>query len=210
MTEVIYELIYVLPFCLTVSLALGELITHAERGVLFYAVTAALAVAVVSFGRLKTKARIIVTGIPAVVILGLLAVSDAQTRDEWISKSIWVLWVLVVAIASVLFEKAVKKHSIYRLGVGLFGIMLLIVLMVRGVKVEKMIVILTLAYVTAAASEELDRHWGKERNLESFQHVVFIYPFLLAAFILMAITKVPEKPYDWGFVKNIAGSLRTR
>ena len=210
MTEVIGELIYVMPFCLAVSAALGKLMVQGERGVLFYAAAAALSAAVVSFGHLKTKTRIIAAGIPVVVILGLLAVCDAPTRDEWTDKGLWVMWVLIIAIASFLFERIVKQQSLYRLIAGLLGVMLIIVLMLRGVKVEKMIVIPVLAYVTAAAAEELDRHWVKERNLKSFQHVVFIYPFLLAAFILLTVTKVPDKPYDWGFVKKITASLRTR
>lgn len=69
-------------------------------------------------------------------------------------------------------------------------------------------VVCVLLYGSMVLAEWTEGRWRKERIAGNRQYMVWILPFLVLYFGLMAGMPVPDEPYDWQFVKNAYVSVR--
>ncbi|MBQ2804058.1 MAG: transglutaminase domain-containing protein [Lachnospiraceae bacterium] len=71
-----------------------------------------------------------------------------------------------------------------------------------------MAVVCVLLYVTIIYVEWTQRGWNKHKGERKRLYMVWLMPFLLLYFILLALTPAPDTPYDWKFVKDAYSWLK--
>ena len=204
MIGLIYDFTEVLVMALTavlsaVSIAAGQEILPAH-----YAVTlVGTAVTVLPF-HLKARGRTVLAGVTAALAVGtLLSVSPGE-RMKFLSSSIWVLWVLLGCLFCVLFERLVKNNRKLRIIPAAAGILVLVFCLIRGIRVEKMPVLMILLLIVLTIVERFQEGWQKEGDTDTQAHVVYLLPFLFLLFLMTGGMNASEKPYNWKFVKDLA------
>ncbi len=71
-----------------------------------------------------------------------------------------------------------------------------------NVPITKLFVLSSLFFILVTVIEEVQLGWHRKGS-GSTDHLVFIFPFLLATMIFVAVSPVSDDPYDWHFVRKI-------
>ena len=196
MTGLLYDLLFALPFSLAVTSVSGALF-KTEGGLLSVFLTVAVTLICAILKSTKAIWRIIILPAAAAAIALIYFMQPAGERIA--------LWhelsgaVLMMAISVVLFLISVLLDHFkkVRLTVAAAGALFLAASLFAGLDVTKLCVCTILLYALLVLTDHLNGH------------VVFIAPFLLVFFVAVAFVKVPEEPYDWGFVYAICDSVKS-
>ncbi|MCM1134796.1 MAG: DUF3488 and transglutaminase-like domain-containing protein [Clostridium sp.] len=128
-------------------------------------------------------------------------------QEEWIV-GYELFQVLFLALVCYLLQLVIEKD--FRLKMAVFVIVLAVLLyslfaerkMLHG---EAAFILFYLALIFA---EWTQRRWKKEKGDDTYAYMLWILPFFILYFLLMMLTPVPEKPYDWHFVRNIYRQIK--
>ena len=205
MTGIIYDLISILPVSL-IAVLLGRPYFAKDEKVLFlYIASIVLTSLCVLFYRLKIRGRILLGGITAALTGGLVFAE----RAEVFVNIRWILPVLVICIISFLIGKTADRYIKFRTVLAALFFLILIILMVTKSRDVKGIVVASLFYIIVSLTEAVQMSWKKEGDPGLKVHVVCMLPVILAVIIPLSLIKVPDRPYDWRFFKDLAKSIRT-
>lgn len=69
-------------------------------------------------------------------------------------------------------------------------------------------VALMLCYGAILYVEWTQIHWKKEKEKGIQDYMLWLLPFFAVYFFLMLLPKVPEKPYEWRFVKTVCSQIK--
>ena len=77
-------------------------------------------------------------------------------------------------------------------------------------KASKAGVILFVLYTGLAAAEGIRIYWKKQKSENAQPFILGVLPFFLAYTVLLCFVPMPDKPYDWQWMKNIYRSVEDK
>lgn len=128
-------------------------------------------------------------------------------NTEWIREYELVQTVLVTACCY-LFQMLSERYGILRIGAVAFLLAGMIVSMVLGREISHVGVVLSLGYILIGYIEGMQRFWKKKKERDTREYVLWLLPFCALYMVVMLLMPVPDKPYDWQFVKDAYNGLK--
>lgn len=200
-----YDLIHTLPVCMTVILAFHESF-HTEESTPSFMIATILACCFCAlFYHLKSRGRILLGGILASLFLCMLFV----LKWDWFSQRNWILGVILICCLGFVLEIAAGKYKMVRIATATIAFCVLIIRMIGKYETNKAVFCMLLFYLLISIAELIEIYWTKEGQIDFRKHIVHILPFFIPIFALILIVRIPEKPYDWKFFKNMINDVRT-
>ncbi|MCR5120499.1 MAG: transglutaminase-like domain-containing protein [Lachnospiraceae bacterium] len=210
MISAAYDLLFVLPLILAAYSSAYPFIMQqdAPQGLLKYLMPLLICAVCLSFKHLKNKGRIILS---AVLLTGGLTFFLSLPADgrlegllEYSSGIKLALLCLIIWPAGELLNRNCKLRA----AVSFILFAALPVTMIAGYTAGKMCTCMLLIYLLLNLTDLYQLYSVKEGDTEGKKHLVFVSPFILAAFLLISFIPVSEKPYDWAVVKRIGAIVR--
>ncbi len=205
MTAFLYDLIFILPISLAGVLFGRSYFVPEDKAPYLYAVSIAVTVFCVLLYHLKTRGRILLTGITAAIAAGVLVV----TKGELLAGQTWILWTILICIAAFVIGKVANKDIRIKAVLALLMMAYLVILMVTKTGQNKALAISLIFYPLIFVLCLIQTYWNKEGDREVKNHTVYLLPFIVIACLPAVMIKAPDKPYDWKFVKNLSKNIRT-
>ncbi|MBR6159293.1 MAG: hypothetical protein IKQ40_03240 [Lachnospiraceae bacterium] len=199
----IYDLIFSLPVSVYTVLILSPVVFSSDGNAALYA-AAILTLSAVALYHLKTKQRILLGGLAAAVVAGILLTGNG----ELILNNLWIIGVLFICIAGFVLVKISGYNRYVKPVMAATGILVSIVRMMMGIKEEKAAFCMLAIFLLAVLAEYIQKGWKKEGDTGIKEHVIFVFPFLLPAVIITGLVNIPAKPYDWHHIRDLAEGIR--
>lgn len=206
MTEVLYDIIYIVPLSLVPVIMTGGYFVKRLPEAAVFAAGVAVSVFCVMIWHLKARGKILLGGIAAAFLTGTVIIAEKET----ISEHTGLLWIALVVVACFVIGKAANRYIWFKAVLAFAGTVSLILMMIYADEIKKGLFTVVISYVTVAVSEIIQVFWRKEGNTGIREHVVYMFPFILTVILLVSLIKAPDRPYDWRFVKEFAKNVRTR
>ena len=187
MMPFVYDLIY------TVPLAFSAAMMIAENEPVFAAVAALIEIVCVLFVHLKTRGRAMIAGIACVLAVGTLLLY----HDGSFETNLWILKLLAICIVIIAVHKLAGLDGRIKASLAVAGFAGLVVLMIKGVQVPKPAFACICFCIITAVAESVYK-----------DHAVYFLPFAIAVITPLVFAWIPEKPYDWKFVKTVIEDIR--
>ncbi len=161
-------------------------------------VTALIVLAVCSAMRHGSlKVRLIITAVVLALSAGLFFAVGKEERAEFFSERLWVLFVILIAIAAYIAGELLASFRPARLiaAVSLFmlSIRLIIVENDPGTVTSCMFLTIILSVIIS----EVEHYWKKEGNTDGRRHMVSILPFIILCSLFVMASPSSNDPYDW-------------
>jgi len=205
MIKVIYDLVYTVLLCLTTVLVGYDYIGISESSALLYLVTVLSASFCVAFGHLKTKGRLLISGITLTVIVAAAFIG----KGDFIKDNIRFIWVFVICVVCYAIQFAASCKTGVRAAVATIVLAVAVVFMITKHSVGRGVFVMTMLFEAASVAELIQAGWKKETVIGKKEHVVFIMPFLIVLIIPLCLVKIPDKPYDWRFVRVAYDNIKS-
>ena len=77
-------------------------------------------------------------------------------------------------------------------------------------KTSKAGVVLFVLYTGLAAAEWIRMHWKKQKSDNVQPFILGVLPFFLAYAVLLCLVPMPDKPYDWQWIKRIYRNVENK
>ena len=206
---IIYDLLFVIPMSVAASLYAGPYIAPDISPLHCLVIAVAVEIYAVLITHLKLRDRLIAGGIGLTVLLALIFYHPAGERVDFLIRYLWVWKIIALAVICYLINRISQKYPFTRLIIAVAGLICLPVSLIYPFIREKITVIMIFAYALMTVTDTVQRRSHKEGDTDVTVHLVFTAPFLLLVIIAAGLIKMPDKPYDWGFVKRISGAIRT-
>ncbi len=204
MAELVYDLIYVLPVCLTAAIfVFGD---KAGAGVIL--ITALTAVFGILLRHMKMRGRAVMVGIAASLSLGVLIASGREGFKDIIIENRVFLMAVLLCVFCLVLERLLQRYGKGRLLLALTGFFALIIMMFLKYEADKGAVALILFYLLLTAAGEIQVKWDKGGDTGIRGHIANTCLFMIAVLFMLLLFKMPEKPFEWGFVKKAARELK--
>ena len=203
MIAFVYDILFLLPFSVTLALFLKPYFWPEYALTLFLPVCIACSLVLLLLRHLKTQGRIWLAGTLAALALSILLLQPASDRADFLLEQLWILHLLLLALLSFLLHMLQEICRPVRLLIAVGSCMALAVSLFFGYSVNKLAVGLILIYLLLTLANESQRHSVKEGDTDPKKHLVCLSPFFLLLFTCILLPKTPDKPYDWGFVDSI-------
>ncbi len=210
MTVILYDIINILPLCITLGIFLYSGKDMADRLPAIYILSTLSVCFFVLLLHMKTKKRYIILGALAAILSGTALAMGKESITKFLSGKEWMAGLLLLCIFCFLIGKSAVKYRRFKFLITVSGIAALIIMLYLQNKVSSPVVCMILFYCVLTILEEIQLHWKKEDSGDVRAHIVHILPFMLVPFILLMSFTIPDKPYDWAFVKKAAASVRIR
>ncbi len=209
MTELIYDLLFLIPFELTASAFLHGFIEPDKTGIAWILIPLITSVYMLFMKHLKRRGRAYLLGGLLTLLLAVWIILPSDGRLNIIRENVWIL--KEIALAAVIFIIAMISCRYIKLRalLAVAGIVSLVVMLVRGIEADKTGVCMIFLYTLLTVADIIQRASCKEGNTEPKKHLVATSVFMVVPFILILIISVPDKPYDWNIAKRITGFIRS-
>ncbi|MBQ6575911.1 MAG: transglutaminase domain-containing protein [Lachnospiraceae bacterium] len=202
MTALIYDLVYTVPLCIAVTLLFPGYV--GQEGILLPAAAVIIEIICVVFLHLKARGRALLFGMLAIPAAVMYLLRDDKTQDVLV----WAAKILLVCVICLLVQKAVSYDIKIRSAYTLICLAALITFMITKHDVAPFAFSCIFFVIIANVTEMIQAGWKKEGDTDRKRHLVFMLPFLAALFIPVMIADIPQKPYDWRFVRIIITDIR--
>ena len=77
-------------------------------------------------------------------------------------------------------------------------------------KTSKVGVVLFILYIGLVVAEWIRMHWKKQKSENVQPFILSVLPFFLAYTVLLCLVPMPDKPYDWQWIKRIYRSAENK
>ncbi|MCR4584216.1 MAG: transglutaminase domain-containing protein [Lachnospiraceae bacterium] len=208
MTAAAFDILLILPLMLAGYSVACDLMLPAEalQGPLGCLIPLGICALCVSFKHIKNRGRMIMSGVLFAALLTFFLSLPKGERIETLPGYMpYVKLILICAVCYVTGE-IFNCFTKLRAAASLLFAAALPIALVNGYSAGKLCVCSLLIWLLFNITDLVQRYSKKEGDTEERRHLVFISPFLIAAFVVFGILPVPEKPYDWALAKRI-GSL---
>lgn len=207
MITLFYDLLFVLPFSAALTLLLQPYCWPEQKMLPVLIVCLISSVLLLLLKDLQNRGRIWLSGSMVTIILAILLLQPSEELTAFLLAQIWILQILLISLAALLLHLLQERYRMLRLLFAFGGCIAITVMSFYGFSIEKPAVAALLLYLLLALANELQYHSGKEGDTDPKKHLTGISPFLLLLFLCIQPAKVPEDPYDWGFVRSIAAHI---
>ena len=209
MIALLYDFITVFLLALSCVLSISALILGNPAPLPAVVTTLFSSIICVLLFRLKTRGRIVVSGILAATAGGAIFSAERGTRMVYVRNHLWVAAILIGCVLIVLFTEAVNQNRKLRMIPVIAGTGVLLGALLFGIPMSKNTVLVILACIVLSLAELAQYGWHKEGDTDPKAHVVFSCPVIAVLFILLGMLKMPAVPYDWKFVKDMARDIHS-
>ena len=146
------------------------------------------------------------------LIIGPLAIlkTSLYLFNVYVRYITLIVEILFICVISVLIEKTIQRQKIIRSLTLILPVTYLCIMLFNRYKVDKTAVLMAFFYILIIMIETVQVHWKKEGDTSIDKHVIYLAPFLALTIFLMYGIKVPDKPFDWTFVKDSIHQLQIR
>ena len=212
MTDILYDLLYMIPLCLLVTI-LGEPgFGGPEKSIFTYLLALAMLGICVVFKHWKNRLKYLIPGMLLALGAGLLLIRSPEKWGELLWNSQWILWVTLSALGSFfvgwLWSANRRARRIFSAAL-LLALILIMIFLRTPNKAEVDLAMFLLAVFVA---DEIQHYWKKSGYLNPKGHMVSIAPFLAALGLIVFLLPAPDDPYDWRFAvrlwENAAGYVK--
>lgn len=202
MIPFLYDIIYTVPLCLAAAAVFFPFLDTGK--VTSCLIAAVLGIVFALFYHMKTRGRIILAGICAALAAGLVFARRTDKLD--VNPKIFAL--VLISMGCFVLVKAAGQYIRIKAAVAALALVLLAYLTVNDIKPEKITVVSAMFFILVSLAEIIQVFWKKEGDTDAKKHIVCVFPFILSVMLIPMIASFPEKPYDWKFFKDLAGSIR--
>ncbi|MCR4656348.1 MAG: transglutaminase-like domain-containing protein [Lachnospiraceae bacterium] len=203
MAGVLYDAVYLIPFCLIPVLWSNK---YYETG--FSPFTAGmLTILAVLFCltvvHIKSKGRMMVSAVLGSAIAACAVICPSDILFSFLSENVHVFLLLAGVVVCFFLGKIMTGFRASRLFAAIMLSVSLIISMIVKLPPDKTAVSLVLLFVLCCLTEEVRYSVNKSQSADHKRYLVFLSPFYLLFFILVLVFPVSDEPYGWGFVKSI-------
>ena len=203
MTNVLYDLLFVLPLSILAT-ALGEpYFGGPENGLPLYLITLLITGTCLTVKHWENRLKYLLPGVLLAFASGVILIRDPLEREEFLWSHQWVLWTVLTALGSFFAGRLFAQIRLARrtLGVGLVA--LLVILQLMWAYPPKIAVACDFLLLSLIIADEFQHFWKKSGYTDAKGHLVSISPFLAVLAILVFLLPAPHDPYDWSFAVRL-------
>ena len=120
------------------------------------------------------------------------------------------LLVGVICLSSLLIIKAIEHHSLCRYLMVVACLLMIVLSIVSKTNTDKSIFLPFFFYLLINIIEIVQIHWPKQGNTNLNMHSLYLAPFVLLMILMLARFQIPDKPYEWNFLKNSSWWIRAK
>ncbi len=120
------------------------------------------------------------------------------------------LLISIICLSSLLVIKAIERYPAGRYlmaGVCLFLILLSVI---SKTKIDKFIFLPFFFYLLINVVEIIQIRWPKQGNTDLNMHILYLAPFILLMILMLGRFRIPDRPYEWKFLKDSGWWIRAR
>lgn len=210
MIKFIYDLIYVLPFCLAALIFSRPYLGIKEISGFYLFASIILMIIYELYVVLKAKGRLVLSGVILAAGLAVFLVLSTGDFSEFLSDGYEYLLLFLAASVSFGLSRLMISHRIFRL-LGSAGMLSsLIITMFFDSNIHKLGTYCVFLLVVVTVLEEIQFRWKKTGFTEHQTHLVSTAPFILVLFLLVYVIPVADKPYSWSWVRYIVSEIQEK
>ena len=196
-TAVLSSLIYALPVSFICAAQFFPFFCPEDVSVA-PTVTALIVLAVCSAMRHGSlKIRLILAAVILALSTGLFFAVGKEERAEFFSERLWVLFVILIALAAYIVGELMASFRPIRLiaaaSIFTLSIWLIIIENDPGTVTSCMFLTIILSVIIG----EVEHYWKKEGNINERKHMVSILPFIILCALFVFASPSSDEPYDW-------------
>lgn len=201
MIAYLYDFLYIIPLSFA-SIIFGYTYSGAEApGLTRYGVGLITTVFFVCLKQMGTKGRLILSGTVVTLLTGVVLIQKSQERGAFLLNNRWILQIGILTVLAFLVGRLMIAFRRARLGMAFVLAGILCFTMVGEYKPTSAGVACLMFVLLLVFAEEIQHHWKKSGDTDGKKHLVYVAPFLLLGFLVVAVVPAPEKPYDWQLAK---------
>ena len=209
MISFLYDLLLFLPLSLAVQSFLVPYFLPEQYGLWWIMLTILSVLLYALVKHLKIRGRSILLGGFAAVLCAVLLILPAKERLPFFYENRFLFYVFFLGLLCCIAGDLMNRYRKVRILIAAAGIVLLFVKLFTKDTLSALSVLTVLLYGILVLTDEIERRQKKEGDTEPKKHLLAVSPFLLAVFLVCSLVKMPEKPYDWAFVKNLVRSIQS-
>ncbi len=198
MTAFVYDLIYTVPLSVASVILAGSVFGIHTDGMIL-PVTVICAVFIVLFGHFGYRGRLFMCGAVVTLAAGMWFVG----KGDVIYEHLYILWILLTGVICFGLHIITVRYKKLKWLMMAVCISTLIISVAFGSRIDRIFVGMLFFCVLAYAVELIQTYWKKEGDTTVKDHIVYILPFLAVLLIPYFCARIPDKPYDWKFVKEL-------
>lgn len=210
MIDLLYSLIYILPFSFLSAYALLPGFFKDEQPNTQLSSAVVILVTVCLFAILKivdNKKRIIILGSLSALIVGFILVTEKITREQWFSENPWANWALLISVGVMILVEAILRFRVIKPFMALIFALLLICSYRFNILTNKASLVSAGFVILAVLLEGVRFHLRGDREIKKY--VIRTIPFLILGMIVLLNLPFRDTPYDWALTKKAISSIST-
>lgn len=208
MPAFVYDIVFYLPLCIISLLEIGGFFDIEEPEAGLFCIMLAVGIVCELFHVLKTKGRLIMLSVVLITALTTYFLVGFDMNPERYNELVpYINSLLMAFVCFGVMLFLVKYRPVRVIFIAALAVAAL-VLMVLGIELQELSVAAGLFLVLATVLDLIQVKWKKSGYTEPRRHFVFILPFIIVLMLIVYVIPASEKPYDWNFVKKIAGYIK--
>ena len=204
MTGFIYDLIFFLPFVLSVTSVSRRYINDDIRLFNMVCVSVVVLFVVLIMKHLRLRGRTVLSGVIFAFILSYFVFTPSDAGYPIFKENLWIIILIFIDMICFAAFLIWERYRLIRAIIAFAGAGYLIYSYAFNMYVNKLCTSLIFMFIIFVSIDELQRCSIKEGDTDVKKHTVGVMPFVLFAFIVIMFINIPSKPYDWKFVKKIS------
>ena len=208
-TELIYDLLILIPTELTCASFLHGYLEPERTKVLWAVISSAASLCLLMMKHLNRRGRAYLLGGMLTLMLAVWVFLPSGRRIEAIREHIWIVKEILLSVIIFFVAMAAVRFIHFRILLALSGIASLIIMLIRGIAVDKIAVCMVLFLTLLTVADLIQRSSGKEGDTEYKKHLAATSVFMVLPFVIIMFITVPDKPYDWHVTRRIAGYIKS-
>lgn len=205
----IYDLAFSIPLAAAVSSLYMMQMYPDVPAVLYLVTVCASSVYALLIRHLRSRGRLVIAGGTVTLILTALFGTSRKYMYDLFKDHKWAVYVAAFAIACTIMIMISNRYRIIRQIAAAILLIFLPLSLIMRFPLSKPAVISICALTVTVIADEIQHSCIKDGETDAKKHLVFIYPFILAVFIIASIVKTPDRPYDWDFVRKSVSFVKS-
>ena len=201
--SLLYDLLYLLPLSLIGAAFTTYLPFFPSKTGSLYLAAVILCAVFLAFKYLKLRGRLILAAVLAELILMLILIRPRETRWEFFRERTYYAWYALMFLVIYAYVQLMNRFRLLKILLALAALAGLTLMLLFSFELTRFTVCLILLVFIMACAEEIQVHWKRSGDTDRKKHLVFLSPFLLVLFLVTALIKSPDKPYDWHFFREL-------
>ena len=206
MTGVIYELMYVIPLSLTAVLLFIRRMPDPLRALPVYLCAGLTAVICAVLRHVKGRYKYLFPGMCIALCAGIVIIQPAGERADFAADNKEVVFAALMVVLCYFAGIFLSAYRMLRRGAALCLIISLISTLFIPFEPGKAETSCILFLILLISADEVQHYRNEAIDTNPKDHMVSLAPVFIITALLVFLAPAPDKPYDWGFVKNLCSA----